>query len=167
MKQKTFSKGIEELCEIFPDKQFNVELYWKYLKDIPDDRFELAIKDICSTMSEVYPNTNFIGIIRELALSGVYKLSGEAWEEVLKQVTRRGYVSTPRFEDKLIDKTIKCIGWRDICLSENISIERAHFIKAYDQLLNREKSEEVKIEACKQINREGVKKIKNLMEGKI
>ena len=165
MTKETLQRGLAVLSATFPEKQFNAKVYLELLIDLDDKAFLLAIKEFCSTTEEIYPGTNVIGKLRKIAKEGIYKLSGEAWEEVLKQVTRGGYVSTPKFNDKIIAKAVQCVGWKDICLSEKISIERAHFLKIYEQLLNREKTEEVKPEDCKQINRSGIDKVKRLTEG--
>jgi len=165
MQKEIFKQGLAVLCATFTDRKFNAKVYWELLNDIDDKQFLLAIKDVCSTITDVYPGTNLIAVIRDRALSGTYKLSGEAWEDVLKEVSRVGHWGDPKFEDKLTEKAVNCIGWKEICASELIGVERSHFIKAYDQMASREKSEDVKPEECKKINIEQKKKLNELTGG--
>ena len=165
MQKEMLKKGLAILALTFPEKKFDGKVWWELLNDIDDKKFLIAVKDVCSTTKELYPGTNLIAIIREIALSGMYLLSGEAWEEVLKEVSRVGYVGIPKFKDAITEKAVNCIGWKTICASEMIGVERSHFTKIYEQLLDRDKSEEVKLEDCKQINRSGIDNVKRLTEG--
>jgi hypothetical protein len=54
-----------------------------------------------------------------------------------------GSYGTPTFDDVLTQKAVDCIGWRDICMSETIGVERAHFIKAYNNLKQREQNNRI------------------------
>lgn len=55
-----------------------------------------------------------------------------AWAEVLAEVRRTGTYGVPEFSCDEIKMAVNSIGWRNICLSEKISIERAHFTRAYE-----------------------------------
>jgi len=94
-------------------------------------------------MTELYPNTNLIALIREKARAIQKKLPGEAWAEVLGAIRIVGSYGSPKFSDSLIKKAVNCIGWRHLCLSENIEIQRAHFLKIYESLSKRENYERV------------------------
>jgi hypothetical protein len=164
MRKETFQKGINVLCQSFPNRVIDLEIYWDMLNDLDDTKFLIAIKDICSTTRGIYPGTNLIAVIREIVLSGTYLLSGEAWKSVLKEIARIGSSGQPVFKDKITKNAVNCIGWRTICLSENIGVERAHFLKIYEQLEKQARSEETKPEECKQVNRENIGKINNLIK---
>lgn len=149
MEQATFKKGIGILFECFPHKSINMDIAWDLLKDLDDRRFMVAIRDICSATVDLYPNTNIIALLREITLSGKSLLSGEAWAEVMKEVSRVGSWGEPVFKEDTTRKAVEAIGWKAICQSENIGIERAHFLKVYDALEKREHKESVRLPEVK------------------
>lgn len=165
MKKETLQKGMILLTATFPDKHMEASIFWELLHDLDDMQFLLAIKDICSSTEDIYPGTNIVAKIRKSALSTKKLLSGESWEQVLKQVSSVGSYGNPDFDDVLTAKAVACIGWKTICQSELISVERAHFIKIYDQLLSRDVKEEVQLPECKQINQKNIKAIESLTKG--
>lgn len=55
----------------------------------------------------------------------------EAWGLVHRAISKHGSYRTPTFDCDEIDGAVQDIGWRAICLSENIASERARFIDAF------------------------------------
>jgi hypothetical protein len=139
MKKETLKKGLGILLQSFPNKEINAEIAWPILADLTDEEFERAVVNIIATRIEIYPNTNMIAMIREMAKKKTDTLlAGEAWSIVLGEVSRVGRYGAPKFGYSLIDKAVRCIGWQTICDSETIGVERAHFFKVYDSLEHRE-----------------------------
>ena len=140
---ETYSKGMLMLSNQFPNVILNEErvtMWGQMVSDMTDEQFIKGVKTFCLNHKEIFPNTNVIAYIREYGLIDKNrKNSAEAWGDVLLKVRHTGIYQTPTFTDELIKKAVDCVGWRDICLSENISVERAHFLKAYDALIEREK----------------------------
>ena len=68
---------------------------------------------------------------------------GEAWGDVLKAVARYGAYRIPgtdfAFADPLVAKSVACLGWQNLCLSENQPADRARFIELYDKLTQTER----------------------------
>lgn len=67
---------------------------------------------------------------------------GEAWEKVLKAVWHFGsYEPEKAMEslDELTRAAVKRIGYHEICMSQNIAVERANFRDTYNLLLERQK----------------------------
>lgn len=62
---------------------------------------------------------------------------GDAWGIVLKEIAATGYYGKPRFDCKLIARTVENIGWAYLCSSEDQMADRAHFMKMYGQLKER------------------------------
>jgi hypothetical protein len=62
----------------------------------------------------------------------------EAWGEVNRHLCRSG---APAYSDPLIVKAIEAIGWSTIASSENIGVERAHFLRFYETMLKKENDE--------------------------
>lgn len=58
----------------------------------------------------------------------------EAWAEV---VAKANPYQAVKWSNNLIAKAVKIIGYRNICVSENQAVERAHFLKIYQALLDR------------------------------
>jgi hypothetical protein len=65
----------------------------------------------------------------------------EAWGEVVRQMERTGSYRRPTFSNPLIEKVVNYMGWETLCLSENPVADRAHFMKAYETVLNRERED--------------------------
>lgn len=60
-----------------------------------------------------------------------------AWEKVILGVKKYGYYrQSEAFEtfSEPIRKAVKAIGWQNICMSENIGIERSNFFKMFNAL---------------------------------
>jgi len=109
------------------------------LADLTSEQFIQGIKSFCFAHKEIYPNTNVIAHIRHYALADPNrKTAAEAWGEVLSEVSRVGSYGAPQFTTSEIHRAIECVGWRDICLSEQIGVERAHFMRAYDGINERD-----------------------------
>ena len=145
MNKKIFEEGIFVLARQFTEKMFDAQILWPFLKDLTDEQFTSAITKILTTTKDINKATNIIALVREFALQKEELLAGEAWENVLSEIHRVGNWREPVFKNTLVKKTVECIGWDNLCLSENIMIERAHFLKIYDQLKDRHQRESVEL----------------------
>jgi hypothetical protein len=141
MKKHNFDKGMAALLCAFPDRKFDCNIFWTFLSDLKDDEFLKSIADIISTKSELYPGTNVIALIREKGKLKEDMTAGEAWAICLREIRRVGSYDYPKSLDPLIEKVISIMGWRDLCLSDNMIADRAHFMKIYDNLVIRKRSE--------------------------
>lgn len=161
MTKNVFKTGLSVLLQVFPNKEIQPEVAWPILNDLSDNEFQIAIINIISTQTEIYPNTNMIALIRQKAKETPEITAGEAWGKVLKEVSRTGSYGIPQFENKLIQKAVDCVGWKSICQSECIGVERGHFLKVFESLEVRERKEKVAIT----FNKDGHKKINQLIAG--
>jgi len=138
---KTMGRGLEILNVSFPNLNLTekkIEIWSELLCDLTDKEFICGIKRFCLSHKEIYPNTNIIAHIRTYALEDAnQKTSGEAWSEVLQAVAHVGSYGSPEFEDEDTTKAVECVGWKNICMSERIGVERAHFMKSFDEIVNR------------------------------
>lgn len=107
--------------------------------------------DVCSVAIQKYMLTNkfppTVADIRELA-SGVVNGDpltwGESWERALNAVRRYGSYNQAEALNSLDPLTRKCvdsIGYMQLCMSENIMVERAHFQKIFDVMAKREQQD--------------------------
>jgi len=140
MNKQVFEEGIFVLGRQFPEKVFDAQILWDFLKDLTDEQYIRAIQDIVSSTDQINKATNIIAIIRSKALCDNQKLAGEAWAEVLQQVSKTGSYGVPKFSSEAIKKSVEAVGWRQICLSEMPGVERAHFLKIYETIALREKN---------------------------
>lgn len=138
MDHKTFKQGMGLFVKSFPNKIFDSDVMWEFLKDLNDKNFLESISKIVMTVKDINSATNLIALIRDFAIPENTS-AGEAWGEVIKQISSIGSYGQPSFKDSLISQVVNCIGWRNLCLSENIAIERAHFLKIYESLLKRKR----------------------------
>jgi len=128
-------------------KNGTVEAWHVLLGDLS---FDIVLSSIKKVLQEQeYPTIPTIGKIRKEAvfLSTPHHLPApKAWALIISAVRRYGYSQEKEaLEDmpELVKEAVKSIGWRDICLSENIDVIRGQFRMAYDRL--QQKQEELNI----------------------
>lgn len=111
-----------------------MELWYRELEDIPYKVAEAALRKWVAT-NKWSPS---IAEIREITTTiqyGEQLTWGEAWERALNAVRRYGSYNRQAALDSLDPLTRKCvenIGYLDLCMSENIMVERAHFQKIFE-----------------------------------
>lgn len=127
---------------LLPNKQA-LDLWFFQLQDIPYQVAEIALNKWVS-LNKWSPS---IADIREMATSishGELPSWGDAWEEVLRAIRKYGSyrpVEAMNSLSPLARKATERIGFRNLCISENISADRANFRMIYEQLAEREKKE--------------------------
>jgi loader and inhibitor of G40P protein len=170
MNKKEFAVLITALSTNY--RNFNLEnetqmnIWYEMLKDIDYKVANLAIKKIM--MESPYQPT--IADIRK-AVSEVkngYRITaGEAWEKVLAVVRDFGHYRAQealKSLDAVTRRAVECVGFQNICFSEKIGVERSHFISIYDQLIERERKQNMlpedfrqeMLEARERISREQI-----------
>lgn len=146
MKKEVLSKGISTLGRQFTEKVFDAEMIWEYTKDLTDEQFNIAIKRIMTEKTSINRSDNVIAIIRQEALKPALLEAGDAWGVVVRAISSLGSYNTPVFKDKVIGRAVECMGWRNLCLSENQTVDRAHFLKIYEQLKSRVEKDSVSLD---------------------
>lgn len=128
---------------ILPNQQA-MELWYRELCDIPYQVAEAALRKWVAT-NKWSPS---IAEIREMTVNvtqGDDMTWGEAWEKALKAVHRYGYYRAKEALDSLDPLTRRCVenvGFREMCLSKNIAVERANFRMIFETLAQRKKTEQ-------------------------
>ena len=126
--------------QILPNQQA-MELWYRELQDIPFPVAEAALRKWVSTQKW----SPSIAELREAAaeiVMGETQDWGESWEKVLHAVRRFGiYNEAKAMEsfDPMTRLAVERLGFRNVCLSENISAERANFRMIYETIERREK----------------------------
>jgi len=131
---------VGELSDAFPQVNVTdrtIKVYVEDLADLPIEALRLAARK-CRTDSKWFPS---IAELRAAALAlvvGQPRSGLEAWGDVLDKVREHGYLRAPEFTDPLVARAVKAMSWREICLSEEPMVVRAHFIKAYESMAARQ-----------------------------
>lgn len=148
MDRKEFATFAAALRTFYPKEQLlpnqqAMELWYKQLEDIPYHVAETALQKWVAT-NKWSPS---IAEIRE-AVTDISKERipdwSEAWENVLKAVRTYGSYQPVEALESLDERTRACvrrIGFRNICMSENISVERANFRRIYEATAERDAQE--------------------------
>lgn len=146
MDKKEFSIFAMALRTYFPREQIlpnqqAMELWFREIQDIPFAVAETALRKWVAT-NKWSPS---IADIREMAANiknGEQLTWGESWERALRAVRKYGsYNKREALEslDPMTRKCVECIGYMDLCMSENIMVERAHFQKIFEIYAKRER----------------------------
>lgn len=130
--------------------------------------------DVCAVAIKKYMLTNkfppTVAEIREMAsgiVNGDPLTWGESWERALAAV--RKYGSYNKMDalnslDSLTRKCVESIGYMELCMSENIMVERAHFQKVFEVFAKREQTDkQIPIQLKQAINQMQLKSMDNLL----
>lgn len=131
---------LKQLFEAYPNNKASegtVAMYYRLLQDIPPDDLQMAV-DQCIASSRFLPT---IAELRETWHSLTRTLgqqsAAEAWADVEQQIRETGYIGSPQFDNPTTAAVVKSMGWRNICASEQPYVERAQFMRMYDQWVQR------------------------------
>lgn len=135
-KPEQVQKLLDIIVDAYPQFELSpgrIDLYKKMLSDLDVEALAAAVKQHIATSK--FPPT-----IAELR-QGAATVSGpalpsyaDAWEEVLGEVRRVGYLGAPSFSHPLIAKAVAVMGWRDLCASDvsETATWRAQFRDIYN-----------------------------------
>ncbi|WP_235912641.1 replicative helicase loader/inhibitor [Velocimicrobium porci] len=129
-------------ANLMPDKR-SKEIWYTMLSDLDYVVCMTAIKEHISTNR--FPPS--IAEIREQCANiaiGKVPDWGEGWEQVEKAIRSCGMYQEEEALKRMDETTkicVKRLGWKNICLSENIVADRANFRMIYEQIVNRSKRE--------------------------
>ena len=146
---KTIARIVAEISAAYPNwnvTEYTIEVYYQDLKDIPDDELMVAAQH-CRTENgrRFAPSVGEIrGAVAELrGISSNIPTAFEAWGEVLEQFKYTGYYNEPKFSHPIIAETVRLMGWKELCVSENQIADRARFVQCFDQLVARAERDEM------------------------
>lgn len=149
MSHDVFKRGMALLVKAFPDKEMDYDILWQFTEDLEDLAFMQSVSRLIMTSPNINRATNLVALIREGAVPED-ETAGQAWGEVLQKISSVGSWGKPEFSSPLIKQAVEGVGWKDMCMSENISMERAHFLKIYEALLKRKRTTDL---VCNNVDR--------------
>ena len=143
MEQIQFLKGIKYLGIAY-NKEFTkeqVEVWYDFFKETDYEVFRQAVK-------RIIPKNKYMPSIAELRseiasiTNPVLQLDVDTeWEKVLTVIRRYGtYITREQYDNAFNPTTkgiIEVIGWRKMCLSENIEFQRKIFYDMFNNLQKR------------------------------
>lgn len=154
--------------DLLPNTQA-MELWFKQLQDIPYQIAELALNKWVAT-NKWSPS---IAEIREQAAAikcGDKQLWSDGWEEVQRAIKRFGsYRETEALQSmtEITRTAVKRLGFRNLCMSENSTADRANFRMIFEQIVEREhKTQQLPVQLTNLIEAVREKEKQMLLEGK-
>lgn len=135
---KIVAKSIRSLYpkdNVMPDA-YSVKLYYTMLMDIPYDTLVAALKRY--VLTNKYPPT--VADLRTATAEVTRPVSQDwsaAWEQVRKAIHYFGYYRQSEALESLSEPTrtiVKRLGYQELCLTENLNVDRANFRKIYEQM---------------------------------
>lgn len=114
-----------------------IVVYARMLADLPLDLAEAAILEAINRCKFLPTVSEIRDIAGSLARPDGLT-AGEAWTEVLRAINKWHYYGKPEFSSELVKRSVEAIGWQTVCTTETIGVERAHFMRIYEQLVGRE-----------------------------
>jgi hypothetical protein len=123
-----------------------LKVWHELLRDIPYQVAQLAAKKLI--LKSPFPPV-IADIRREVASIATSKdklTATDAWEEVVNAIRYYGYYREKEAlgsMNSLVARTVRAMGWREICLESKIGVIRGQFIKMYGQLLKRKQEDDL------------------------
>ncbi len=128
--------------QILPNKQA-MALWQEQLSDIPYKVAEVALKKWVAT-NKWSPSIAEIRGTAAAVQVGDIPDWGEGWQQVLTAIRKYGMYRIGEAMETFDEITKQCVqnlGFRNLCLSENIATDRANFRLIYEQLAARKQKE--------------------------
>lgn len=131
---------LTRLCKAYPNFALlppTADEYTEMLADIPASILLAAAHEHVSRKA-------FFPTISELrdAAFGLIEAAQElpdpyqAWAEVKQAMKKVGHKGAPTFSHPLIAQVVEMFDWTDLCQSDNVVADRAHFVEAYQRRLS-------------------------------
>jgi hypothetical protein len=145
MNKDEFKKFFKYISSVTTDTNPSAEktqVYWDALNDLPFDVAMIAARKVIATLENPFlpMPAVFRGMSAQITGPNIPP-APDAWAEVLRAIRNFGSYREPEALaslNPLIRKAVEAIGYRDLCLSENIDVIRGQFRMAYEALEKRE-----------------------------
>lgn len=118
-----------------------INLWITMFADTDKEIMNLAIQKMIAT-SKYFPTVAEVREAISEISTGYVIDGGAAWGEVIAAIRNYGQYREIQALESMSDITrtvVQRIGWRDLCISEDIEINRAHFLKIYQAEEKRQK----------------------------
>ena len=121
------------------DPQPVVKAWSLLLSDLPFPVAKAAVVKLCRT-SVYFPSVaDIVQAASQLSpAKETLPCAAEAWEEVARLIQTAGPYKAPAYSCDAVRRAAQSIGWLQLCLGENPAADRAHFLKIYESLRQRQ-----------------------------
>lgn len=136
MERRETAEVLAMLASAYPHIKITketAEIYHDVLQDLEMIQCVKASRGIVR-FSQFFPSASEIrrAVMKEENL--LSPLPIEAWAEIVKVTKSEGLRKSHEWSHATLKQTVDAIGWREICMSENQGVLRAHFLKLYESL---------------------------------
>lgn len=138
-----------------------IKIWYKLLQDIPYEVMNVAIQQYMMT-NKFAPTVADLRELSTTVVKGKPKDWGSGWESVQQAIRRYGFYQEEKAlesMDEITRLTVKRLGWQQLCMSENSMADRSNFRQIYQQIEERQKTDDVISIAVKE-------KINNMLQAK-
>lgn len=140
---KTLAKGLKSAYttpNFLPD-EYSIKVWFKFLEDLPCDLATLAVQKYIATNK--YPPT--IADIRETVANMMVGSPdwSESWKQVMKLISLYGLPNEAKAYEAMDDTTreaVKRLGWKNLCMSQNQTADRANYRMVYEAVIKDQKA---------------------------
>jgi len=119
MDKEFFGKQMVEFLAIFKNYKADdstLEIYYQRLKEISESDFQQGINSIINNVTSIYPDTNFVSLVRDQLREDMKDTVMTAWEKAFKAIGLVGAYNSVKFDDPAIHSTIDLMGgWVLFC----------------------------------------------------
>lgn len=149
MTKKEFSVIASSLRTYYPRENLlpnlqAMELWYDQLQDLPYVVAEAILKKWVATNRWSPSIADFRAEAGQMKMGTTKNDWGDGWEQVMRAIHMYGYYQPDAAMESLDPVTRQCvkrIGFQNICLSEDITADRANFRMLYEQISERERKE--------------------------
>lgn len=147
MKKEDCIKLLTIIKAVFPNftglsNEISIGIWYEMIGELNYNEASIAVKRHLA-VSKFPPTVNdILTAVADNSPSGM-QTAAEAWNSVLEAIRKYGQYQIADALDSLQEptKSIMRNQFRDVCQSENIMADRAHFMKMYDTYVKRDQSE--------------------------
>lgn len=140
---KVLAKGLK--CaytspNFLPD-EYSIKVWYKFIGDLPCDLATACIEKYIAT--HAFPPT--IADIRQSVAEMMVGTTdwSESWKQVMRFISLYGLPNEAKAYETMDDITreaVKRLGWKNLCMSQNQTADRANYRMVYEAVINERKS---------------------------
>lgn len=148
MNKRQFIVITEVIMSFFPDFEKKIstdtrlKIWYEMFEDLDFNSTQAALKKVLID-SKFMPTVSEIRqAVAEIENPATSITGAEAWGQVKKAIGRYGmYNPEEAFEsmDQEVARLVRRFGWKDICMSDKIGVERSNFMKLWEEQQKKDK----------------------------
>lgn len=158
-KQRQICKILRPLIYAFPNSKITGQTIITYsiaLSDLSITELNMAVFKCMNVCIDFFPSIAKIRAesksVMGTAVGSEVKTIEEAWQEVQGKMKSWSVGRLLEWSTPEIAEAVKLVGFRNMCCSEKISVQQAHFIKHYENLINRKNSDSLNMKVLLSVN---------------